>query len=315
MNFLNLHYFMVCAEELNFTRAAGRLFISQQSLSNHIKKLEEEYGVQLFNRGTHITLTEAGSCLYRNARELVRLQKKTERELLDIRDFRRGEITIGISMVRGAAMLPTILAKYRQQYPQVRVHIYEGGNTELLEALQKGKVDLVIGFEAHEEALQSDFLFVEEQYLVVPEGILQQYFSPQEQETLLRKDSHPITAFRQCPFVAMPETTWTGRVFAENLKQAGMEANAAVSTASTNTMLALVRAGLGACICSRTCLQADMEQLGSELYFFRLEGPMNQANIAISTRKNSYLTRAAREFIRLTQQLYGSENKAGIKPE
>lgn len=76
MNFLNLHYFMVCAEELNFTRAAKRLFISQQSLSNHIKKLEEEYGVLLFNRGTHITLTEAGSCLYRNARDLVRLQKK-----------------------------------------------------------------------------------------------------------------------------------------------------------------------------------------------------------------------------------------------
>lgn len=308
MNFLNLHYFMVCAEELNFTRAAKRLFISQQSLSNHIKKLEEEYGVLLFNRGTHITLTEAGNCLYRNARDLVRLQKKTERELLDIRDFRRGEITVGISMVRGAAMLPSILSEYRGQFPQVRVHIYEGGNADLIEVLRKGKVDLVIGFEAHDDAIQTDFLFVEQQYLVVPDQILRAYFTPEEQAALLQKDSHPLGAFERCPFVTMPPNTWTGSVFEENQAQAGFEAHASITTASTNTMLALARAGLGACICSRTCLQNDREQNVGNLHFFKLEGPMNQTNIAISTRKNSYLTRAAREFIRLTHQLYGRES-------
>ena len=314
MNFLNLHYFMVCAEELNFTRAAKRLFISQQSLSNHIKKLEDEYGVLLFNRGTHVTLTEAGSCLYRNARDLVRLQKKTERELLDIRDFRRGEITVGISMVRGAAMLPAILSEYRGQFPQVRVHIYEGGNADLMEVLQKGRVDLVIGFEAHEEAVQSDFLFVEEQYLVVPDGILQQCFSPEEQAQLLQKKSHPLEAFSRCPFVVMPSNTWTGGVFDENQNHARISVNSSISSVSTTTMLALVRAGLGACICSRTCLRADMEQLGGSLNFFKLEGPMNQTNIAISTRKNSYLTRAAREFIHVTHQLYGSAPQA-VTPE
>lgn len=52
MNFLNLRYFIVTAEEMNFTKAAKRLFISQQSLSNHIAKLEDHFGVRLFDRNT-----------------------------------------------------------------------------------------------------------------------------------------------------------------------------------------------------------------------------------------------------------------------
>ena len=57
INFLNLEYFLVAAEELNFTRAAKRLYISQQSLSNHISNLEKEFDVVLFNRTSPLTLT------------------------------------------------------------------------------------------------------------------------------------------------------------------------------------------------------------------------------------------------------------------
>ena len=64
INFLNLEYFLVAAEELNFTRAAKKLFISQQSLSNHISNLEKEFDVVLFNRTSPLTLTYAGPVSY-----------------------------------------------------------------------------------------------------------------------------------------------------------------------------------------------------------------------------------------------------------
>ena len=63
INFLNLEYFLVAAEELNFTRAARKLYISQQSLSNHISNLEKEFDVILFNRTSPLTLTYAGRAL------------------------------------------------------------------------------------------------------------------------------------------------------------------------------------------------------------------------------------------------------------
>lgn len=102
MNFLNLKYFIVAAEEMNFTKAAKRLYISQQSLSNHIAKLEDYFGVQLFDRNTPLTLTVAGQRLLKNAQTIMDVKKQTELELQDIRDFRSTELTIGIPSARGA---------------------------------------------------------------------------------------------------------------------------------------------------------------------------------------------------------------------
>ena len=73
INFLNLEYFLVAAEELNFTRAAKRLYISQQSLSNHISNLEKEFDVVLFNRTSPLTLTYAGQAL--KTREMKHIRK------------------------------------------------------------------------------------------------------------------------------------------------------------------------------------------------------------------------------------------------
>lgn len=76
INFLNLEYFLAAAEELNFTRAAKRLYISQQSLSNHISNMEKEFDVVLFNRTSPLTLTYAGQALKVRARELLDLRMK-----------------------------------------------------------------------------------------------------------------------------------------------------------------------------------------------------------------------------------------------
>ena len=109
INFLNLEYFLVAAEELNFTRAAKRLFISQQSLSNHISNLEKEFDVVLFNRTTPLTLTYAGQALKGKARKILELRDETYRELADIKDFSIGQLTIGLSHTRGRMILPEIL--------------------------------------------------------------------------------------------------------------------------------------------------------------------------------------------------------------
>ena len=71
MNFLNLEYFIIIAEERSFSRASERLYISQQSLSEHIKKLEASLGVTLFIRGRTLALTEAGECFLQGAKEIL----------------------------------------------------------------------------------------------------------------------------------------------------------------------------------------------------------------------------------------------------
>ena len=145
INFLNLEYFVVAAEELNFTKAAKRLFISQQSLSNHIAHIEKEFGVALFNRTTPLTLTYAGQRLLVRARTLLTYKDETYHELADIKDFTVGQLSIGLSHTRGRVILPHVLPAYRSRFPNIDLNILEGNTSQLETALLHGDVDLVIG--------------------------------------------------------------------------------------------------------------------------------------------------------------------------
>ena len=97
MNFSNLQYFVTVADELNVTKAAEKLYISQQSLSNQIIKLENELGVKLFARNPGLKLTYAGDRLYKSARHILDLHNQMLSEIEDIKDNKKGKLRIGIS--------------------------------------------------------------------------------------------------------------------------------------------------------------------------------------------------------------------------
>ena len=102
MELRTLHYFITVARELNITRAAGKLNMSQPPLSNQIKGLEEELGVQLFLRGKrHLELTEEGALLLRRAVQIQELAEKTRQEIASLREGMTGTIYLG--MVEGQA--------------------------------------------------------------------------------------------------------------------------------------------------------------------------------------------------------------------
>lgn len=102
MELRTLHYFITVARELNITRAAGKLNMSQPPLSNQIKGLEEELGVQLFLRGKrHLELTEEGALLLRRAVQIQELAEKTRQEIASLRQGMTG--TVYLSMVEGQA--------------------------------------------------------------------------------------------------------------------------------------------------------------------------------------------------------------------
>ena len=143
MNLTNLTYFIAAAEELNFTRAARRLYISQQALSSHIAKLEEYYQVPLFDRGNPMTLTDAGRVLYQSAVQVTETLELCDRRLQDIKDFTRGSLSVGIPVTRGTMMLPQLCSAFHQLYPKVHLEIFEGQTTpEVEQALAAGKIDL-----------------------------------------------------------------------------------------------------------------------------------------------------------------------------
>ena len=144
MDLRSLHYFATVAEELSFTRAAERLGMSQPPLSSQIKGLEEELGVTLFLRGRRgLKLTEAGSLLYRRAKQLLELSEQTRQEILSL-DGLSGDLRISLVEDRAPYLLARWLAGFRLEYPQVRVHLWNGSGDEVMERLNRGLADLAL---------------------------------------------------------------------------------------------------------------------------------------------------------------------------
>ncbi len=145
MELRTLRYFVVTAQELNITRAAEKLNMSQPPLSNQIKSLEEELGTRLFIRGKrHLQLTSEGNLLYRRAQQILELVEKTKTEFSVLGEGLSG--TLYLSTVEGRApfLAARWIAGFREEYPMVRYSLWNGSSDEVIDRLQKGIADLAL---------------------------------------------------------------------------------------------------------------------------------------------------------------------------
>lgn len=307
MNFMSLQCFLIATEEMNFTKAAKRLYISQQSLSTHIAKLEEYYGVQLFDRNFPLTLTKAGEVFFQYAQELLDIKKQSEQALQDVKDFRNTDLKIGISHYRSNAMLPALLPQYHRLYPHVRLNLREGKLAEITEALYKGQVDLIIGYDSKDTAnIKSEILYEEKLLLAVPINIFQEHFSPKEQAALLRCKKLPLEKFAHCPFIKMGKNTWIEGVYDSYCKEKAVDMKVVLATTSINAMVSLCVAGLGVIICPDIYL-SDRElrkEKRDKLITFELDYTQSDRKIAINFLKNKYQPQAAKEFIKMAKEIF-----------
>lgn len=143
MDLRGLHYFSVVAEELNFTRAAQRLCMSQPPLSNQIKALEEELGTPLFLRGGRtLQLTEAGKVLYRRASQLLDLAERTQEEVSSLAMGLSGTLCLGSVAGLAPFLAARWLSGFREEYPLVRFEIVNGSSDDIIDQIQRGYIEL-----------------------------------------------------------------------------------------------------------------------------------------------------------------------------
>ncbi len=145
MDLRTLSYFVTVAEELNITRAAQKLCISQPPLSNQMHELEKELNTILFIRGRRsLQLTESGKLLYRHAKEILLLSNIAKNEIIAMDDKMNGTINIGL--VEGSA--PNIAAEWIDTFHKknkgVHFNIIDGNSDELIQKLRSGLINLAV---------------------------------------------------------------------------------------------------------------------------------------------------------------------------
>lgn len=150
MNFKYMESFLSVAEELNITQAAERLYISQQALSEQMKRLEQYYGVNLFAKsliGRGLVLTPAGRLLYESATQILQINKQLLTYYSEMDQATRGEIRLAITSPRAQLILPTLLSAFKVKFPNISIHIATARHSEeLVKFILNGSADIALSF-------------------------------------------------------------------------------------------------------------------------------------------------------------------------
>jgi DNA-binding transcriptional LysR family regulator len=172
MELRHLRYFVALAEELSFTRAAQRLHISQPPLSMQISQLEEEVGVALLARTSRrVELTAAGQAFLNDARSILDRVEAARSRARAIGNGHAGRIEIGLSGSHFQGPLPTMIAAYMQNHPEVSVVLHELKPATQLEELRSGHIDLSISRTPVDDAgLTSTLLWDDPLFAALPRG-------------------------------------------------------------------------------------------------------------------------------------------------
>ncbi len=167
-----LQVFSQVYERRSFSRAAEDILLSQPTVSGHIKCLEDELGVRLFDRlGRKIIPTRAADLLHEYAVQVLKLLEEATSSLDALMERFRGELRLGGSTIPGEYLLPTLLGAFREQYPEVRATLIIGDTGGIAERVLEGDLELgVVGAVLAEERLLFEPLLADQVILAAPPG-------------------------------------------------------------------------------------------------------------------------------------------------
>ena len=299
MNFSSMEYFSVLAQERNFTRAAERLHITQQSLSSHIAKMEKELGSQLLVRHVPLELTYAGEAMLRYATGFQKIHNDMQREFCDISQKQKGILRVGAASTRGQMILPKTIALFQESYPNIGVELMEGSNGALHQKLLKGTIDLAIAhFPEKLPGIKLTDFYREENVLVIEKRLFAKCFIVGADECERRLLEGDYSEFMELPFVLGGIDDIDGGIRRDILKRAGID-NPIVTATSHNVgmLLRLSLYGVGACVCPQKIVQSVLapEQLDSVWVFPLGEETANR--IQFGYPEQSYQWSVIEEFI------------------
>lgn len=138
-----LKVFDTVARRLNFTKAANELNITQPAVTKHIKEIELNLNIKLFERnGTKIKLTQAGEILVKYTEEIFSVYQKMEFEIGQLQEKQKGHLRLGASTTIAQYVLPPILAEFRKRFPEIQLNLVIHNSEKIEDLLTNNKIDV-----------------------------------------------------------------------------------------------------------------------------------------------------------------------------
>lgn len=314
MNFLNLEYFVVIAEELSISTAAQHLHISQQALSRHISKLEEELGITLFVRAHPLVLTKEGQNFYETAKEILRLKSQYDRDLKKNISI-PPTIRIGIGNTIGRSLLPKVLPDFFEKFPNILLRIVEDAPEHLKKSVNYDGIDLVIGSISDlPKSYKVVQLCEKRQLLIVPKAIMNAVF-PHNADEMRQKflsSYADMSVFADAPFIRMDRNYAAGRIQNEYCRYFGISPTNRVEMINSDVAFQLAVSGCGILVYSKFFFDT-MDAAHRKLYLqhvdvFQLPPLRGIDTICAYYPRDRYLSAPAQAFIQICQDFFRTYN-------
>ncbi len=236
MEMHQLRYVVAVARAGNFSRAAEQCHVSQPSLSQQIRKLEEELGERVFDRMKRAArLTSSGHAFLRRAVRILEEVAAAQREATEARHLLCGAVAVGVLPTIAPYLLPKALAQFTRQYPGVEVIVQEDTTAQLIKLLRGCEIDFAIASHpAAGEGLEISELFTEELLLALPPG-----------HPLARKHKVSMSDLEGEKFIVMKEGHCLGDQVLGFCNRRDLHLKMSFRSAQLETIQALVCAGVG----------------------------------------------------------------------
>ena len=281
MDLKQLRSFVAVAQSGSFSRSAEELYLSQPSISTHIRNLEEELGTTLLNRNAkNVELTENGKRVYEYACSILELQKRMLEE-------ERREIRLAASTVPSAYLLPRMIADFSASHPSCSFSLTQSDSAGVAKGLLEHRYDLgFTGAELGERELSFTPICRDRMVLIAP--------SEERYRRLLGRED-AVEELLSAPLILREEGSGSGGHLELLLNKLGIPKDHAYVAARVNDHEAirnLVRCGMGvACISERA-----LEQAGKELLVFQLPEELACRSLYLCRRRNSVASPQTEEF-------------------
>ena len=301
----SLKMFLVVAEEMSISKAAARSFVTQQCVSDHIKRLEDEYGVVLFKRRPRLSLTQEGKVMLKVVKEMENLEEKLKLQLENIKENRIEKLVIGINATRINILLPKLLPIYHKLYPNVIISFVRHETRELEQMLLKGSIDMFVGVNTHTNPqFRTVALGTDKLHILLSAKMVEKYFSLDEETIRNMRKGLNFSQMKDIPFVGNFEGSTLNELVNYYTEKSGIELNNLYYTGDYDTQIALCTANLAAVACPTMILNKVLEynkkvSKDEKIYIFPLNNQSEELKIELISNREVETTPHGEKFAEL----------------
>ncbi|MBP2640316.1 MAG: cynR 4 [Firmicutes bacterium] len=283
MEFRQLEYFQAVAKLSNFTKAAEQMYVSQPSITNGIHHLEQEIGVQLFDRNQKkVRLTAEGQVFLQRAEKILLAVNDMVTEMQDFRNLNKGTIRLALPPMIGAYLFPNIFPYFQKAFPSLELIVFEEGSLAARRMVEKEEVDLgLMVLPASSDSLINTLPFFKEKIVLCT-------------SKTHRLSREKLISFRQLQnekIILLKEDSYHRRLIINECQKNNFSPQIVFSSNQVQTIKSLVANNVGVSFLMNMVIRSEKNLISIPLE------PNIEISIGLIWKKNKYLSKASQAFI------------------